>query len=128
MPGRTAVGARLRCASRDRAEEALSERKGCACHPSRCPLRCCTAEPACCLLAARTAFDVCDGSLLSVLSVGRIFFAPYQRRGLRTARPPSPSEPSRPLLRDDPDDIRQIAAAFAAAFLNRQEPKPGGFF
>src|SRR4051812_46164641 len=58
------------------------------------------------------------------------FFAPYQRRGLRpgfrTARPPAPGEPSRPFLRDDPNDIRQVAAAFATAFLNREQPKPGG--
>jgi hypothetical protein len=52
-------------------------------------------------------------------------FAPYRRIGLRAAQPPSPSQPTRPLLRDDPDDVRQIAAAFATAFLDRYKPKPG---
>jgi hypothetical protein len=31
------------------------------------------------------------------------FFDPYQRLGRGTGRPPSPGEPARPLLRDDPD-------------------------
>jgi len=53
------------------------------------------------------------------------FFAPYQRLGFRTARPSSPRKPARPFLRDDPDDIRQVAAAFATAFLNGEQPKPG---
>src|SRR3954449_2098932 len=76
MPGRTAVGARLRCASRDRAEEAWSERKGHACHPWRDLALLCAAETACRSPAARIGSDVCDGSLLSVLSVGRIFLHP----------------------------------------------------
>src|SRR5215218_7783467 len=41
------------------------------------------------------------------------------------ARPPSPGQPTRPLPRDDPDDVRQIAAAFATTLLDCQEPKPG---
>src|SRR5829696_5774392 len=45
-------------------------------------------------------------------------FAPYRRIGLRAARAPSPGQPTRPLLRDDPDDVRQIAAAFATPFLD----------
>jgi hypothetical protein len=43
------------------------------------------------------------------------------------ARPPCPGQPTHPLLRDDPDDIRQIAAAFAAALLDGQKSKPGRF-
>src|SRR4051812_29459398 len=35
-----------------------------------------------------------------------------------SGRPPSPSEPDRPLLRDNPDDVGQVAAAFPAALLN----------
>ena len=54
-------------------------------------------------------------------------FAPYQGFGLRTARPPSPREPGHPLLRDDPDHIRQVAAAFTTALLDGQEPKPSRF-
>jgi hypothetical protein len=52
-------------------------------------------------------------------------FAPYQRLSGWTARPPSLGQPTRPLLRDDPDDVRQIAAAFATALLDRHKPKPG---
>src|SRR4051812_7121851 len=56
------------------------------------------------------------------LTRGAQLFAPYQRIGLRlsreTARPPAPREPARPFLRDDPDHVRQIAAAFATAFLD----------
>src|SRR4051812_18678038 len=55
------------------------------------------------------------------------FFAPYQRLGGWTARSPSPGEPHRPLLRGDPDDIWQVAAAFATAFLDRYKPKPRCF-
>src|SRR4051794_31696971 len=58
---------------------------------------------------------------------GAQLFAPYQRLGGWTARPPSPRQPHCPLLRDDPDHIRQVAAALAAALLNGQEPKPGRF-
>src|SRR3954453_16238760 len=54
-------------------------------------------------------------------------FAPYQGRSGWTARPPSPGQPARPLLRDDPDDIWQVAAAFPTPLLNGQEPKPGRF-
>src|SRR4051794_24588158 len=55
-------------------------------------------------------------------------FAPYHWRGLRMARPPAPGKPARPLLRDDPDHIRQVTAAFATALLDRQELKPGRLF
>src|SRR4051812_20806994 len=58
---------------------------------------------------------------------GAHFFAPYQRLSGWTARPPSSREPARPLLRDDPDDIGQVAAAFPTAFLNGEQPKPGRF-
>src|SRR3954451_19732912 len=56
---------------------------------------------------------------------GAQLFAPYQRRSGWTARPPAPDQPAHPLLRDDPDYVRQVAAAFATAFLNGQQPKPG---
>src|SRR6185436_16999945 len=52
-------------------------------------------------------------------------FAPYRRVGLRAARPLSPGQPARPLFRDDPDDVRQVAAAFATPLLDRHKPKPG---
>jgi len=54
-------------------------------------------------------------------------FAPYQRLSCRAAGSPSPGQPARPLLRDDPDHVGQVAAAFATALLNGQEPKPGRF-
>ena len=53
-------------------------------------------------------------------------FAPYQGRSGWTARPPPPGQPVRPFLRDDPDHIRQVAAALATAFLNCHKPEPGG--
>src|SRR4051794_36918783 len=56
---------------------------------------------------------------------GAQLFAPYQRLGCRAARPPSPGQPARPLLRDDPDHVGQVAAALATALFDRQEPKPG---
>src|SRR4051812_40963986 len=62
-----------------------------------------------------------------ILIRGAHFFAPYRRLGCRTARPPAPGQPTRPLLRDDPDDIGQVAAAFPAAFLDCHKPKPGCF-
>ena len=55
------------------------------------------------------------------------FFCTLSALGFRSARPPSPGQPTRPLLRDDPDHVRQIAAAFATPLLDRQEPKPGCF-
>ena len=57
---------------------------------------------------------------------GAHFFAPYQRFGLRAARPLSPSKPARPLLRDDPDHVRQVAAALATALLDRHKTEPRG--
>src|SRR4051812_9029105 len=54
-------------------------------------------------------------------------FAPYHWRGLRMARPPAPGEPQHPFFRDDPDHIRQIAAAFPTAFLDGEQPKPCRF-
>src|SRR3954452_1771754 len=56
---------------------------------------------------------------------GAHVFAPYQRLSGRAAGPPSPGQPARPFLRDDPDHVWQVAATFAAALLNGQEPKPG---
>src|SRR4051812_32108377 len=63
---------------------------------------------------------------------GAYFFAPYQRLGCRMAdepmaRPPAPHQPAHPLLRDDPDDVRQVAAAVTPPFLDRHKPKPGRF-
>src|SRR3954452_20532762 len=58
---------------------------------------------------------------------GAQLFAPYQRLSYRAAGSPSPGQPARPLLRDDPDDVRQVAAAFPTAFLDGQQPKPGRF-
>src|SRR4051812_112672 len=58
---------------------------------------------------------------------GAQLFAPYQRIGLWAARPPAPRQPARPLLCDDPDHIRQVAAAFSAALLNREQAEPRGF-
>src|SRR4051812_22176343 len=58
---------------------------------------------------------------------GAHLFAPYRRLDRWAARPPSPGQPARPLLRDNPDDVRQIATAFATPLLDRQEPKPGCF-
>src|SRR4051812_1718281 len=43
------------------------------------------------------------------------------------ARPPAPGEPQHPLFRDDPDHIRQVAAAFPTAFLDDEQPKPCRF-
>src|SRR4051794_17412881 len=51
---------------------------------------------------------------------GAQLFAPYPRLGLQTGRSPAPGQPTRPLLRDDPDHIRQVAAAFPTAFLDGQ--------
>src|SRR3712207_3221128 len=56
---------------------------------------------------------------------GGYLFDPYQRLGCWTARPPSPGQPTSPLLRDDPAHIGQVAATLAAPFLDGQEPKPG---
>src|SRR3954463_8395170 len=42
----------------------------------------------------------------------------------RMARPPAPGQPTRPLLRDDPDHVRQVATAFPTALLDGQQPKP----
>src|SRR3954447_2721393 len=41
--------------------------------------------------------------------------------------PPSLGEPTRPLFRDDPDHIRQVAATFTTALLHGEQPKPGCF-
>src|SRR5438045_907910 len=51
-------------------------------------------------------------------------FAPYQRRGWWAARSPSSGEPACPLLRDDPDHVRQAAAAVAAALLDGEKAQP----
>src|SRR3954452_18919090 len=56
---------------------------------------------------------------------GAHVFAPYQGLSRSPAGPPSPGKPHRPLLRDDPDHIRQVAAAFATALLDGQPSKPG---
>src|SRR4051794_10437235 len=65
-------------------------------------------------------------ALIFVMAVrGAHLFAPYQGLSGWTARPPAPGQPARPLLRDDPDDIRQVAAALATAFLDGHQPKPG---
>src|SRR5688500_2857174 len=64
-------------------------------------------------------------TLLFITAIrGGEFFDPYQRLGGRADRPPSPVEPSRPFLRDDPDDIWQVAAALAATLLHGEQPKP----
>src|SRR3954471_14521742 len=67
----------------------------------------------------------CATGLFILAIRGVQVFAPYRRLGLRAARPPSPGQPTRPLLRDDPDDVRQVAAAFTTPFLDRHKPKPG---
>src|SRR3989442_1132742 len=47
--------------------------------------------------------------------------------GWRAARSPSSGEPGHPLLRDDPDHIRQVAAAFATALLDGEKSEPSRF-
>src|SRR3954469_7861678 len=47
--------------------------------------------------------------------------------GWRVARSLSPGEPGHPLLRDGPDHIRQVAAAFATALLDGEKAKPSRF-
>src|SRR3954454_13485958 len=54
-------------------------------------------------------------------------FAPYRKLTWRAPRPPSSGEPAHPLLRDDPDHIRQVAAAFAPALLDGEKAKPSRF-
>src|SRR3954454_416821 len=54
-------------------------------------------------------------------------FAPYRKLGWRAARSPSSGEPGHPLLRDDPDHIWQVAAAFPPALLDSQQPEPSRF-
>src|SRR4051794_36455369 len=67
-------------------------------------------------------------TLIFIMAVrGAHVFAPYQRLSCRAAGSPSPGQPARPLLRDDPDHVWQVAAALATALLDGQEPKPGGF-
>src|SRR3954470_8138236 len=44
--------------------------------------------------------------------------------GWRGARSPSSGEPGHPLLRDDPDHIRQVAAPFATALLDGEKSEP----
>src|SRR3954465_6876648 len=57
---------------------------------------------------------------------GGDYFDPYQRLSGWTARPPSPGQPTRPFIRDDPDDVGQVAAAFATALLDREQAQPSG--
>src|SRR4051794_32440484 len=54
-------------------------------------------------------------------------FAPYRELGWWAARSPSSGEPGHPLLRDDPDHIRQVAAAFAPALLDGEKSEPSRF-
>src|SRR4051794_27045169 len=64
-----------------------------ALQPEVCRLRWCTAEPACCLLAAKSGSGLRDGSFLSLLSVGRIFLHPIGTSADgRLARPPLASQ------------------------------------
>src|SRR4051794_6345258 len=55
--------------------------------------RCCAAKSAGCPSAAKRGFDVCDGSVLFVLSVGRIFLHPISgSAGGRLDCPPLTSQ------------------------------------
>src|SRR3954462_2934414 len=54
-------------------------------------------------------------------------FAPYRELGWWAARSPSSGEPGHPLLRDEPDHIGQVAAAFAPALVDGEKAEPSRF-
>src|SRR4051812_7460639 len=105
-------------------EEVESRRGTIACHLRRALAPLCGAKAVCSLqehepvLAVRQLFFIC-------LIRGAHFFAPYRRLSRPGGRPPPPGEPEHPLLRDDPDQVRQVTAALPAPLFNGQEPKPG---
>src|SRR4051794_21237831 len=53
--------------------------------------------------------------------------APFRTLGWRVARPPSSGEPTPPLLRDDPDHIRQVTMSLAPALLDGEKSEPSRF-
>src|SRR4051812_39470815 len=70
----------------------------------------------------------CTRTLRFIAAIrGVHLFAPYHRLSSWTTRSPTPGQPTCPLLRDDPKHVGQVAAAFATAFLDGQQPKLGRF-
>src|SRR3954447_18743366 len=70
----------------------------------------------------------CARTLTFITSIrGVHLFAPYRKLSWWTARSPSSGEPGHPLLRDDPDHIRQVAAAVGTALLNGGKAEPSRF-